>query len=130
MILFILQNAYRSDKHQFTNNDEWSRELANSHTGRRLKEMIPDGMEYRVINSSNMIGNCPDSRYDANLEHMKKFIDEIKPSVICACGKVAQQGCAELGLDFIPAPHPAWRQLSKKCSSNIRKQIQIKDIGK
>jgi len=27
--------------------------LANSHTGRRLKEMIPDGMEYKVINSSS-----------------------------------------------------------------------------
>lgn len=127
MILFILQNAYQSDKHQFKNEEEWSRELANSHTGRRLKEMIPDGMEYRVINSTPMIGNNPDSCYTPDLAHIKKLVAEIKPDVICACGKNAQKGCEELGIDFIPAPHPAWRQLSKKCSSSIREQIGEKN---
>lgn len=125
MILFILQNAYQSDKHQFKNDAEWSRELASSHTGRRLKEMIPDDMEYKVINSSNIIGNCADSSYDADLEHIKKLVDEIKPNVICACGKIAQKGCKELGLNFIPAPHPAWRRLSKQCSSDIKEQIKV-----
>lgn len=123
MILFILQNAYQSNKHQFTNEDEWSRELANSHTGRRLKEMIPEGSEYKVINSSGMIGDCADSCYHADLEHIQKLIDEINPNVICACGKIAQAGCESLGLNFIPAPHPAWRRLSKQCSKNIRNEI-------
>lgn len=124
MILFILQNAYQSDKHQFKNEEEWSRELANSHTGRRLKEMIPDGIEYKVINSSNMIGDCPDSSYDADLEYIKNFVGEIKPTIICACGKVAQTGCTKLGLNFISAPHPAWRQLSKQCSNDIKNKIK------
>jgi hypothetical protein len=123
MILFILQNAYRSDKHQFKNEEEWSRELANSHTGRRLKEMIPEGKEYKVINSSDIIGNSPDSCYNADIEHIKKLVNEIKPSVICACGKIAQKGCEELGLFFIPAPHPAWRQMSKKQSSTIKQVL-------
>ncbi len=123
MILFILQNAYQSEKHQFKNDEEWSRELANSHTGRRLKEMIPEGMEYKVINSSPIIGNCADSSYNADLTQIDKLGKQIVPDMICACGKTAQKGCEELGLDFIPAPHPAWRQLSKKCSSNIRKQL-------
>lgn len=123
MILFILQNAYKSDKHQFKNEDEWSIELANSHTGRRLKEMIPNGADYKVINSSSIIGDCPDSQYEADLGYIKKFVDEIKPTIICACGKIAQKACTELGLNFVPAPHPAWRRLSKQYSSNIRKQI-------
>jgi len=124
LILFILQNAYQSDKHQFKNDDEWSRELANSHTGRRLKEMIPDGAEYKVINSSGMIGDCPDSCYNADLIHIQKHIDKIKPIVICACGKIAQRGCKELGLSFIAAPHPAWRQLSKQQSNYIKGQLR------
>lgn len=125
MILFILQNAYQSEKHQFKNEEEWNRELANSHTGRRLKEMIPDGMEYKVVNSSPMIGNCADSSYKADLVHIEKLVKEIKPNVICACGKIAQKGCEELGLDFIPAPHPAWRQLSKQCSNDIKEKIKV-----
>ena len=123
MILFILQNAYRSEKHQFKNEEEWSRELANSHTGRRLKEMIPEDKEYKVINSSNIIGDNPDSCYEADTEHIKKLVNEINPIVICACGKVAQKGCADLGLIFIPAPHPAWRQMSKKQSSAIKQLL-------
>lgn len=127
MILFILQNAYKSDKHQFKNEEEWSRELTNSHTGRRLKEMIPEGAEYKVINSSGIIGDCPDSRYDADLKHIKIFVDRIKPTIICACGRIAQKGCTELGLDFISAPHPAWRRLSKQCSNSIKEQILSKE---
>lgn len=123
MILFILQNAYQSEKHQFKNEEEWSRELANSHTGRRLKEMIPEGKEYKVINSSNIIGDCPDSCYEADTNHIKKLVNEINPTVICACGKIAQKGCADLGLIFIPAPHPAWRQMSKKQSGAIKQLL-------
>jgi hypothetical protein len=126
MILFILQNAYQSSKHQFKNDVEWSRELANSHTGRRLKEMIPTGSEYRVINSSKIIGDNPDSCYGADLEHIDRFVNEIKPTVICACGRIAQKGCTDLGLDFIPAPHPAWRRLSKECSTYVRQLIERK----
>ena len=123
MILFILQNAYISDKHLFTNEQEWSQELEKSHTGRRLKEMIPEGKEYKVINSSNMIGDCADSYYEADLKHIKNLVKQINPTVICACGKVAQKGCTELGLFFIPAPHPAWRQMSKKQSSAIKQLL-------
>lgn len=124
LILFILQNAYRSEKHQFKNENEWHRELEKSHTGRRLKEMIPEGAEYRIINSSGYIGDNPDSSYVADIEYMNKFINEIKPNVICACGKIAQSGCEKLGLNFIPAPHPAWRQLSKQCSNEIKEKIK------
>ena len=120
MILFILQNAYRNENHQFSNHKEWSRELANSQTGRRLKEMIPEGADFRVINASGFIGDNPDAVSEADTKHIRKLIKQIKPDVICACGKIAQNGCRKLGLDFIEAPHPAWRCLSKETTSSIR----------
>ena len=120
MILFILQNAYQNKNHQFSNQEEWSRELTNSQTGRRLKEMIPAGVEFRVINASGFIGDNPNSVSEADTKHMRKLIKQIKPDIICACGKIAQDGCRKLGLDFIEAPHPAWRCLSKETTGNIR----------
>jgi hypothetical protein len=123
MILFILQNAYTSVKHRFTNNIEWSRELSLSHTGRRLKEMIPNGMEFKVINASKNIGDNPNSSFKADIKHIKQSVTKIKPTIICAYGKIAQEGCIELDLFFIKAPHPAWRQLSKKQTGEIRDRI-------
>jgi len=123
MILFILQNAYKSEKHQFTNKKEWSRELLRSHSGRRLQEMIPAGAEFKVINASDNIGTHSSSSFKADLNHMTKLINKIKPDIICACGKIAQDGCRELGFDFVSAPHPAWRQLSKKITRDIRRKL-------
>lgn len=124
MILFILQNAYRSEKHQFSNKEEWSRELKRSHSGKRLSEMIPENTKYVVINASPRIGDNADSLYGANLEHIKKHIDEIKPGVIVACGNIAQKGCEALGIRYIKAPHPAWRALSKKKTEEIRCMLE------
>jgi len=123
MILYILQNAYKSDKHPFTNNEEWSRELLRSHTGRRLKDMIPDGVQYKVINASEEIGDNPNSVFKGNVEHVSLWIKQLKPDVICACGKIAQQTCGDLGVMFISAPHPAWRRLSKKITNEIKEEI-------
>jgi hypothetical protein len=123
MVLFILQNAYKSEKHQFKNEEEWSNELNNSQTGRRLKELIPENVRYRVINASDIIGDNVDSCFDPNLNHLKAWINVINPDVIVACGKVAQKGCDLLDEKYIKAPHPAWRALSKLHTTEIRKQI-------
>ena len=124
MILFILQNAYTSDKHPFTNEEEWGRELLRSQTGRRLKEMIPDGVEYKVINASPKIGADPDSLFKADFEHISKNIGKIRPTVIVACGVVAQAACECMGIKCIKVPHPAWRQLSKQITRNIMLELQ------
>jgi hypothetical protein len=123
MILFILQNAYRSEKHKFTNRNEWSKELLRSHTGRRLSEMIPDGYEYAVINSSPNIGDNSNSIYIADPQYIKEWVNKIKPTIIVACGRIAQKGCTELSLKYISAPHPAWRCLSKKITNEIKTKI-------
>lgn len=123
MILFILQNAYRSDKYNFRNREEWHRDLMRSQTGRRLKEMIPDNIEFRVINASNKIGDHPDSCYKPNTKYISRWVRKINPKIICACGKVAQQGCRTLGLEFVEAPHPAWRALSKEITGQIKQKL-------
>ena len=123
MVLFILQNAYKSEKHQFKNEEEWSSELNRSQTGRRLKELIPENVLYRVINASDIIGDHVDSCYAPNLEHLKAWINVIAPDIIVACGKVVQKGCDLLGEKYIKSPHPAWRALSKVHTTSIKNQI-------
>jgi len=125
MILFILQNAYRSAKYQFRNEDEWHEDLFRSHTGRRLKEMVPDGVQFCVVNSTDKIGDSADSLYFADPFHIECMLNGIKPDLVVACGKIAQAGCRELGIDFISAPHPAWRALSKKDTERIRNEIKM-----
>lgn len=127
-ILFILQNAYKSDKYKFTNHEEWSNQLMRSHTGRRLKDMIPAGISFAVINASDKIGDNPNSCYEADLKYISKWIKKINPTVICACGKIAQNGCKELGINYVPAPHPAWRLFSKETAFEVRDNLQSSHI--
>jgi len=123
MILFILQNGYHSEKYQYRNLEEWSIDLHRSFTGRKLMKYIPDNAEYAVINASMNIGENAKSYYPADLDHIKKWIDNIQPDIICACGEVAQQGCKSLGVDCIAAPHPSWRQLSNQFASDIKSKL-------
>lgn len=125
-VLFVLQNAYQSSKYDWKNEDEWHRDLDKSHTGRRLREMIPDGIEFYVTNASPKIGSHPDSRFLADADHLIRMIQKYKPHLVCACGKVAQDGVAMLGVHWISAPHPAWRALSKRHTSRIRRMIRAK----
>jgi len=122
-ILFVLQNAYTSEKYQFSNEEEWSAALRKSHTGRRLMEMIPLGATYHVINASPNIGDNADSVYEPDHEYIKSWIDSLQPSLVCACGRVATDGLMQLGIEFVPLPHPAWRRLSKYQTSEIRNML-------
>ena len=130
MILFILQNAYRSDKHPFTNDAEWSRELLRSHTGRRLKEMIPTGVQYKVINASEEIGDNPDSVFEGNTKHVSLWIKKLKPDIVVACGRVAQRTVSNLVINYVPVPHPAWRRLSKTDTTRIRLSLASTLLGR
>jgi hypothetical protein len=124
-ILFVLQNAYRSEKHQFETHAEWYRELNFSQTGKRLQEMVPDGAVWLVINASPLIGTSASSCYPANTTYILEKIEELKPDCICACGKIAQAGLNTLGIKFYAAPHPAWRALSKKITKQIKEDLSL-----
>jgi hypothetical protein len=123
MVLFVLQNGYHSEKYQYRNLEEWSVDLHRSHTGRRLIQYIPQGVEYKVINSTPIVGTDVNSCLDPDLSYMQEWITRLCPDVICACGYVAQKACDELNVKHIKAPHPAWRALSKLKISEIRNQI-------
>ena len=123
-ILFILQNGYRSEKYCFRNYEEWYCDLKRSYSGKRLAEMIPNNANIKVINATPMIGDCANSYFKADISHLEKMIKSTTPDIICACGKEAQNGCKQLGIDFIALPHPAWRQLSKVHTNEIRENIQ------
>jgi hypothetical protein len=123
-VLYILQNAYRSDKYNFRNREEWHEDLFCSHTGRRLSEMIPEGFDYYVVNSSPNIGSHADSKFPPSKEHIIEWYEKVKPDIVVACGKIAQQGCKDAGLEHIKAPHPAWRALSKKITNDIKLRIK------
>jgi len=126
MILFILQNAYHSDKYHFRNSEEWSEDLIRSHTGRRLKEMFPVGINVVVVNASPLIGESAKSCFNADLSYIQEKIDRYRPAIICACGRIAQNGCRKLNLDFVSAPHPAWRALTKVQTKQIRNILKEK----
>lgn len=122
-ILFILQNAYYTHGYRPRDLKEWERRLWVSFTGRRLAQMIPDGATVSVINASLSVGDHSTSCFDADINHIRRMIIRYDPDVICACGKIAQKGCDELGVSYVPAPHPAWRALSKKHIAHIRQQL-------
>lgn len=123
-ILFVLQNSYHSEKYNYRNLEEWYEDLGRSYSGKRLKEMIPNNCDIAVINSTLEIGDDASSYFQADLVYLTKKINEIMPDYICACGKVAQEGLRKLGKEFISAPHPAWRALSKKTTADIQAQLQ------
>lgn len=124
-ILFVLQNGYHSEKYHYRNNEEWHEDLNRSFTGKRLDEMIPDNAKVFVIEASKNIGNHPDSCFPADSSHIHEKIELYKPDIICGCGKIAQAGLTELGVPFVPLPHPAWRQLSKKMTNEIKKRLEM-----
>ncbi len=86
--------------------------------------MLPENEEHYIINSTTEIGNKPEATFPPDPEHIKQVISEIKPDKILACGKVAQKGMELVGIDYIPAPHPAWRQLTRVHTATIKALLE------
>lgn len=61
MILYVLQNAWSrrakpGQKEWPGAEASWERALWHSHTGKRLREMIPDDADFKVCNASPLVG--------------------------------------------------------------------------
>jgi hypothetical protein len=123
MILIILQNAWYENG-KTPKYEKWLVDLWHSHTGKRLIEMIPEGIPYFIINASPYCGVDASSYAAASPRHIKKWFKYSNPKVVLACGKIAQAGCRAASLDFVPAPHPAYRRLSKDDTAEIRRQLK------
>lgn len=125
-LLVVLQCAYGNTeerRRQLEDRTLWLYGLWHSHTGRRLKEMIPAGYKVVPINASPKIGKQPDAKFAPDLIHIKMWITWTRPDVILGCGNVAQEALNEIDVQYISAPHPAWRQLSKADTREIREKL-------
>lgn len=122
-ILVILQCAYGNTLHrrvELRDKTKWLEGLWVCYTGKRLREMLPEDCEVEVCNASLNIGSRATASFPPDTDHILAEIGQSKPDVILACGKIACEGMVGMGLDFVAAPPPAWRQLSKADISKIK----------
>ncbi len=123
-ILVVLQNAWRETGAPFTHK-QWLNALWESHTGRRLKNMLPTIPHYLyVTNASTNIGITSSAAFPADTQHIQKEIATIQPDIIIACGKIAQQGVKQITENYIATPHPAWRAFSKQHEEVVRSMVE------
>lgn len=126
-LLIILQNAYTDDPthaERFRHDNEfWLSRLFQSHTGKRLRKMIPGGVTHSIINATREIGTESSSNIPPDPVHVRVEIANYRPRVILACGVNAQKAMDELRIEYIPAPHPAWRQLSDVMIEKYKERI-------
>lgn len=132
-VLFVLQNAWRRGAKEREREGEWLHEktwlrlLWRSHTGKRLKEMIPDGIAYEVVNATLRIGDRAAATFPADRTLMHVRMQARRPDLVVLCGKVAQELRVTVdignGCPYILAPHPAWRRLSKAQTAEVKEEI-------
>jgi hypothetical protein len=128
-LLVVLQCAYGTTarrRRQLQKRRLWLAGLWNSHTGRRLRQMLPEisGVEITVINASPQIGRESRAAFPPDGEYIQRQIARYNPDYILGCGHVAQRGLAELGIEYIPVPHPAWRGLTQAQTDAIRARLE------
>ena len=102
----------------------WLHALWQSHTGKRLREMLPDDCTPTIINASLEA----DVVFPPSLASLQEALAGTQPDVVVlACGKTARQGLDEIGVtDYVSAPHPAWRALTKESTAEIRELLRQK----
>jgi hypothetical protein len=123
MLLIILQNAYTTLP-KLPPYDVWlATALWNSPTGIGLIKMLPEGIPYFIINSTDEVADNSRDVLKPNPHWIRKWIKLVKPRIVLACGKVAQRACTELQIDHVKAPHPAWTGLTKEKIEQVKTLI-------
>jgi hypothetical protein len=85
--------------------------------------MLPEDIDFEVVNSIARVGRKSASKFTPDLAHVAEMIGTYHPRLVLACGQAAQQVVERLGVACCPAPHPAWRRLSKQQTADIRGQL-------
>jgi hypothetical protein len=124
MILVLLQNAYGVEDGYIPSYTKES--FINCHTGRRLREALPEGVEVEIRNASPLVGKNADSYFKFDTKYIRNQIENIKPTVILACGKSATDALQELALNVpvVFMPHPAYRALSKDTTAFVKRRLE------
>jgi len=123
-LLVILQNAWGVNAEYYPAYEIDS--FANSVTGRRLRMALPDNCKVVITNASMQIGDTADSVFPPDIEHVRAAINHCKPSVILACGVVAQQAIHQIepNVPVISMWHPAHRCFSKMMAEAVKCELE------
>ena len=80
-------------------------------TGRRLEAALGEDLCNEIIweEVSPEIGGKSSSAFPADLPHIRRAIEQHKPDVILAFGKIAKDALQCMGIKAIFGPHPAAR---------------------
>ena len=127
VLLVVLQCPWKKgDLRNGWNPRIWRKELWLSRTGIRLKEALPTEIfRVTVCNANPTLADSPDGVFPADLVHLRRVVRRIQPSVILACGSVAQKAAAEILIDVpvVAMKHPAYRLLSRQMTAEIKSQL-------
>lgn len=123
MILVILQNAWYH-KNKKKPYDKWLIALWKSQTGKNLIKMLPEGIPYFIINSTDEIIDNPDDALEANHRWIRRHYFMVKPKLVLACGRIAQEACEQIGIPHMKVPHPTWRQFSNRLAEDIKEKVR------
>jgi hypothetical protein len=123
-LLVILQNAYGVEEGYVPSFDKES--FQNCHTGRRLRNAIPMGLDVNIINASPQVGEEASSCFDPDIGYVSSKVEEISPDIILACGVNAKKAIKQVEVDVpvLEMPHPAFRGLTNKTLYDIMEEIQ------
>jgi hypothetical protein len=107
-----------------------------STTGRRLRDFFGGLCDHVTWEeASPQIGTASGARFPADLDHLRRAFSEVRPLVVLAFGRVAQQGVRDAGFTgaVIDAPHPAARHATMRdelygASREILKVLKISQV--
>lgn len=128
-VMFVLQNAWRRGARpgdRDWNDRVWRWALWQSRTGRRLKLMIPAGVEFEVMNASPYVATHPSVRFEPDLDHVREELARWRPDVVVLLGAMSGKLAADLAspaLAIVTGPHPAHRLLSNTRIAMMRAEI-------
>ena len=121
-LLIVLQNAYGVEDGYVPSYERES--FRKCYTGIRLKEVIPDNAEIKIVNSNPSIGIKSDSYFKPDVDYVKTEIGIFAPEVILFCGRNGKILMKEISFNkSIHMPHPAYRALSKKMTAEVKDRI-------
>jgi len=98
--------------------------LWRSQTGKRLREYIPPGADYKVINANPTSANDGNQIHPPNETYVLGHIADYQPDVVVLLGKVAGQLRGRINRPTLSFPHPTYRLLSKRATADYRDAIQ------
>ena len=124
-LLVILQCAYYHNGKP-RERQIWEKELWKSHTGRRLRTMLPEDQRLSiiVINAASNVGLFSNAVLNPDLTHIANWVGRLQPDAIMACGMIAHAALDALQVSHMAVPHPAWRQLKNSQCDQIKETIQ------